>query len=172
MHFLGLNGMARRVPDYPDQYSTIHFICSVGALSSYLSLLYFFFIIYKSFVERYSFLQKEQNDRALLKPIYDETRKLYSSIFDCHQTAYKTKSDFVLGYFNMWHFQDLYALKRKVLISLLIIIEKLKSFYLTLTWKTFFILTRVQFIFRISTETKKVTSLDRALTNPPFLILI
>lgn len=66
MHLLGLNGMARRVPDYPDQYSTIHFICSVGAFCSYLSLLYFFYIIYIASVIDIKFLEKRLMNKNTL----------------------------------------------------------------------------------------------------------
>jgi cytochrome c oxidase subunit 1 len=46
MHFLGLNGMPRRIPDYPDAYQSLNVICSFGSLLSLVSLVVFLVVIY------------------------------------------------------------------------------------------------------------------------------
>jgi len=46
MHFLGLAGMPRRIPDYPDAYAGWNAIASFGSYVSALSALLFFYIVY------------------------------------------------------------------------------------------------------------------------------
>jgi cytochrome c oxidase subunit 1 len=50
MHFLGLAGMPRRVPDYPDAYAGFNAIASFGSYLSAISGILFFYIIYTSLV--------------------------------------------------------------------------------------------------------------------------
>jgi len=46
MHFLGLAGMPRRVPDYPDAFSGWNSVASFGSYLSALSAILFFVIVY------------------------------------------------------------------------------------------------------------------------------
>jgi heme/copper-type cytochrome/quinol oxidase subunit 1 len=50
MHFLGLAGMPRRIPDYPDAFSGWNAVASFGSLISALSALLFFYIVYETLV--------------------------------------------------------------------------------------------------------------------------
>jgi len=45
MHFLGLAGMPRRIPDFPDAYAGWNAIASVGSLVSAFSAFFFLYII-------------------------------------------------------------------------------------------------------------------------------
>jgi cytochrome c oxidase subunit 1 len=49
MHFLGLAGMPRRIPDYPDAFSGWNAVASFGSYISGVGLLFFFYVIYASF---------------------------------------------------------------------------------------------------------------------------
>jgi cytochrome c oxidase subunit 1 len=46
MHFLGLAGMPRRIPDYPDAYAGWNAVASFGSYLSALSMVFFFVTIY------------------------------------------------------------------------------------------------------------------------------
>jgi heme/copper-type cytochrome/quinol oxidase subunit 1 len=56
MHFLGLAGMPRRIPDYPDAYSNWNSIASYGSYISLIGAFFFMYIIYATFLT-----QKEKN---------------------------------------------------------------------------------------------------------------
>ena len=49
MHFLGVAGMPRRIPDYPDAYLTFNRIASYGSYISALSGLFFFYVLFVAF---------------------------------------------------------------------------------------------------------------------------
>ena len=48
-HFLGLAGMPRRIPDYPDAFAGWNYISSIGAYISYASTLLFIWIVIEAF---------------------------------------------------------------------------------------------------------------------------
>jgi cytochrome c oxidase subunit 1 len=55
MHFLGLAGMPRRIPDFPDAYNAWNTVASVGSFVTMASTAFFGYIIYATFAS---------NDRA------------------------------------------------------------------------------------------------------------
>ena len=46
IHFLGLAGIPRRIPDYPDAYSGWNAVASYGSIISGVAALFFFYIVY------------------------------------------------------------------------------------------------------------------------------
>jgi len=46
MHFLGLAGMPRRIPDYPDAYAGWNMVASIGSAISAARAFYFIYVIY------------------------------------------------------------------------------------------------------------------------------
>jgi cytochrome c oxidase subunit 1 len=48
MHFLGLAGMPRRIPDYPDAYFGWNWIATLGSYIALLSTLFFFYLVFIS----------------------------------------------------------------------------------------------------------------------------
>lgn len=46
MHFIGLAGMPRRIPDFPDAYAPWNAVASYGSYVSTFSVIVFFFILY------------------------------------------------------------------------------------------------------------------------------
>ena len=49
MHFLGLAGMPRRIPDYPDAFIMFNRVASYGSYISALSSLFFFYVVFVAF---------------------------------------------------------------------------------------------------------------------------
>ena len=60
-HFLGLAGMPRRIPDYPDIYFLWNYISSIGSLISVVGVLVFFWIVIEAFYENNLFIHKKNN---------------------------------------------------------------------------------------------------------------
>ncbi|MCX7338375.1 MAG: cytochrome c oxidase subunit I [Alphaproteobacteria bacterium] len=52
MHFLGLAGMPRRIPDYPDAFWGWNYVASIGAYLSGLSAILFLYIVWRLFRDK------------------------------------------------------------------------------------------------------------------------
>jgi cytochrome c oxidase subunit 1 len=52
MHFLGLAGMPRRVPDYPDAFFGWNMVATIGAFVSAAGVVVFFMVLYRTFTSK------------------------------------------------------------------------------------------------------------------------
>ena len=49
MHFLGLAGMPRRIPDYPDAFHGWNYVSSIGSYISIAAMFFFLFVVLRTF---------------------------------------------------------------------------------------------------------------------------
>ncbi|RYX99777.1 MAG: hypothetical protein EOO34_00590 [Cyanobacteriota bacterium] len=54
MHFLGLAGMPRRIPDYPDAFAGWNAVASYGSYLTVLGAIFFFYVVYKTLSSNHS----------------------------------------------------------------------------------------------------------------------
>ena len=52
MHFLGLSGMPRRYPDYPEAFAGWNFVASIGAYISFAAFVVFLYVLYRTFTSK------------------------------------------------------------------------------------------------------------------------
>jgi cytochrome c oxidase subunit 1 len=83
MHFLGLAGMPRRIPDYPNAYAEWNIIASIGSLISLVSLIFFFYSICQALVSPNKGRRNPWNNVSTRKLVYDlfKNRKKANELF-------------------------------------------------------------------------------------------
>jgi cytochrome c oxidase subunit 1 len=52
MHFLGMNGMPRRIPDYPDAFAPWNSVMTLGSLVTAASVIIFIIVLVTTFKPR------------------------------------------------------------------------------------------------------------------------
>jgi cytochrome c oxidase subunit 1 len=70
-HFLGLQGLPRRIPDYPDAFEGWNAISSFGSLVSVVATILFIYIIYDLFIHG-----KEVGKNPWLVPVFFSSTSL------------------------------------------------------------------------------------------------
>jgi cytochrome c oxidase subunit 1 len=76
MHFLGVAGMPRRIPDYPDSFYMFNKISSIGSYMSILSALFFFYIV----IEAFTAPSFEDNTEELSDAQYPEVTETFKKV--------------------------------------------------------------------------------------------
>lgn len=76
MHFLGLAGMPRRIPDYPVYFSKYNFISTVGSMISLTSMLFFIFLVGSSL-----FTSNDKNSRSAGINVLDSETSEFTNIY-------------------------------------------------------------------------------------------
>ena len=66
-HFLGMSGMPRRIPDYPDSYSLWNTISSYGSVISVVSSLFFFYVVVDALATKVTSTDKIWKDNNALQ---------------------------------------------------------------------------------------------------------
>lgn len=97
MHFLGISGMPRRIPDYPDAFSGWNAVSSYGSLVSVVATVLFGYIVYDLFING-----EEVIENPWAVPSYFTGRKTFSS--ETHTTnsiEWAVKSPVPFHAFNM-----------------------------------------------------------------------
>jgi heme/copper-type cytochrome/quinol oxidase subunit 1 len=71
MHFLGLAGMPRRIPDYPDAFAGWNAVASFGSGVSLISVILFIFIVIEMFYSKRVFISwRVEQEKAPQKEIF------------------------------------------------------------------------------------------------------
>lgn len=70
-HFLGLAGMPRRIPDYPDAFTEWNAISSYGSVVSLIASVIFFYTVYRTF--------SDLNDTGVLSDQIDHTQQFFET---------------------------------------------------------------------------------------------
>lgn len=78
MHFLGINGMPRRIPDYPDAFAGWNYVASIGSFIAVISLFLFIYILYDQLVNG---LNNKATNKSVLyakSPDFIESNEIFT----------------------------------------------------------------------------------------------
>jgi cytochrome c oxidase subunit 1 len=112
MHFLGLSGMPRRIPDYPDSYWGWNYLSSVGSLVSVFGVLVFFLVLFFLFNDKKDLYYQKGNayySRVVSfdNDFYNVTDKNFYIYFK-YNFFYSLKKSFFYFFFNTSLLKEFY----------------------------------------------------------------
>lgn len=82
MHFLGMAGMPRRVPDYPDHFSFWNAVSSWGSMISVVSMLIFLYLLYDLFAQdNFEFLGETSPESQVWSYTLSAKKNNFNKIF-------------------------------------------------------------------------------------------
>lgn len=96
-HFLGLAGMPRRIPDYPDAYAGWNLISSYGSTISTLSTAVWAYLVYDLFVNGKVFL----HNPWAIPAYFTSTPEYYNGSQEAHSLEWVLDTPTPLHSFNM-----------------------------------------------------------------------
>jgi cytochrome c oxidase subunit I len=102
MHFLGLAGMPRRIPDYPDAFLGWNQVASVGSMITTIGLLYFFFIVWISFFHTNDVSNTSSDQHLLLT----EDDIVLEENSDCDCEEWDSESPEEIAKQNAWQLKE------------------------------------------------------------------
>lgn len=124
MHFVGLAGMPRRIPDYPDTYYYWNIFSSAGSIISAVSVLIFFFTIYMAYnnnlypstlVNMFTFIKEKM--LIVLIPLWEKTSPYFWPVFVERWDAWeKWQADLAAYIYFRWiakHYECYYVYYRR-----------------------------------------------------------
>lgn len=66
MHFLGLSGMPRRIPDYPDTFAYFNLLASYGSTVSFIGVIFFFILLANLFGQELLMFKKSTVIKSII----------------------------------------------------------------------------------------------------------
>jgi heme/copper-type cytochrome/quinol oxidase subunit 1 len=88
MHFLGIAGMPRRIPDYPDIYWGWNYVSSVGSLVSFFGVVIFIQLIWEMFLTKQSWFYSVFSDRYIIDAHDDSSVTRLNKIYVFYKYNY------------------------------------------------------------------------------------
>lgn len=169
MHFLGISGMPRRIPDYPEMYQLWNTFISFGALFSLFSIFFFYYVIYKALTDKkkasrnpWIFVhQRDLIERLSLCAYYFNKYMLSDKNLNTNNTLKQAQDAFEKGDFEL--FNDLVFKLDSELKN-----NKTIDTYTYELWKSYIMYHKLVYTrYIVNLESIKVKSLEWALPSPP-----
>jgi heme/copper-type cytochrome/quinol oxidase subunit 1 len=160
MHFLGLSGMPRRIPEYPEMYQSRNTIITAGAWISFFSVIYFFYdVIFESLI-----LKKKASRNPW---IFLHTRDLFDRLSICAYVLIKsTIQDYSNERINNLSMNLKYRLlKKKSKYTYSIDYNIIKNINM-LRLRLYFYLDEISQFYHINVESIKVKTLEWTVPTP------